>query len=242
MKSFNRLRQLNQVVVDLIDEKTLDNVVVADIATDHGYLAELLSRHKKVSKVIATDISQACLDKANELKLRCKLDKIETRLGDGLNPIKKADIVVMAGIGGYEIIKILSSQNKQDNLENKCNLFVLQPSKNAAELRQYLFQNKIGILRDFIVLSGGKFYPIIVVDFLENNVSLDTLFNVYFGRDNSTKNRVFVKYLCNVIEEYKFLEKMSKFDIEKSNDLITKYKIFDFAKKLYKDRKEKKDV
>jgi tRNA (adenine22-N1)-methyltransferase len=152
--------------VDLIDGKTLDNVVVADIATDHGYLAELLSRHKKVSKVIATDISQACLDKANELKLRCKLDKIETRLGDGLNPIKKADIVVMAGIGGYEIIKILTNQNRQDNGENKCNLFVLQPSKNAAELRRFLIQKNVGILSDFIEFSSGKFYPIIVADFL----------------------------------------------------------------------------
>ena len=242
MKSFNRLRQLNQVVVDLIDEKTLDDVVVADIATDHGYLAELLSRNEKVSKVIATDISQACLDKANELKLRCKLDKIETKLGDGLKPIDNVDIAVVAGIGGYEIINILSKQNKLKGGGNKCNLFVLQPSKNAAELRLFLIQNNIGVLRDFIVFSSGKFYPIIVVDFLENNTSSGSLFDVYFGRDNSIENKDFLKYLCYVMQEYKFLENMSNDDINKSNDLITKYDILNLSKNLYKNRKEKKDV
>ena len=232
MKSFNRLRRLNQVVVDLIDEKTLDAVVVADIATDHGYLAELLSRCEKVSKVIATDISQACLDKTNELKKRCNLDKIETKLGDGLQPIDSADISVMAGIGGYEIIKILSNQNTLINGKNKCDLFVFQPSKNAAELRLYLIEKNIANLRDFIVYSSGKFYPIIVASLLEKNNIEKTIFNVYFGRDNSIENNEFLRFLKSQIEDLEFLEKISKNDIQNSNDLKTKFEILELSKML----------
>lgn len=242
MKSFNRIKKLNQVVVDLIDEKTLDDVVVADIATDHGYLAELLSRNEKIKKVIATDISQACLDKVIDLKSRCKLDKIETILGDGLEPIDKVDVAVMAGIGGYEIIKILNNQNKLNDCENKCNLFVFQPSKNVAELRRYLIKIKVGLIRDFIVMSGKKFYPIIVASFVDGDVLEDTLFNVYFGRDNVVENKDFLMYLCYVIEEYKFLENLTNDDILKSDELITKFNIYNLAKELYNNRKEREDV
>ena len=73
MKSFNRIRRLNQTVDLIIKQYNLDDVVVADIATDHGYLAELLSRNNKISKVIASDISQNCLDKTNELVQRYNL-------------------------------------------------------------------------------------------------------------------------------------------------------------------------
>ena len=111
MKSFNRIRCLNNVVTDVISEYNIKDIVVADIATDHGYLAELLSRNHCIKKVYATDISQKCLDKTNELISRCNLKKIETRLGDGLNAVDHADISILAGIGGYEIIKIISNQN-----------------------------------------------------------------------------------------------------------------------------------
>ena len=80
MKSFNRIRVLNQEVCRIINEHKLTNVVVADIATDHGYLAEQLSKNEKISKVYATDISQKCLDKTNKLKEEFNLDNIETKI------------------------------------------------------------------------------------------------------------------------------------------------------------------
>ncbi|MBR3885729.1 MAG: SAM-dependent methyltransferase [Clostridia bacterium] len=237
MKSFNRIRRLNQLVGEIIDEYKLDNVVVADIATDHGYLAELLSRNDKISKVIATDISQACLDKTNELKQRCGLDKIETRLGDGLKPIDTVDFAVLAGIGGYEIIKILDKQNSFQTGKNKCELFVLQPSKNAAELRLFLIEKNYKIVRDFIVFSSGKFYPMIVVDLNEINDTEKSIFNIYFGKDNNLKNSDFLRFLDRQIRDLEFIEKLSKLDIENSNDLKTKFEIFELAKKLIKKSK-----
>ena len=232
MKSFNRIRCLNNVVEEIINKNKLKDVIVADIATDHGYLAELLSRNDNVSKVIATDISQKCLDKTNDLKNKFNLDKIETRLGDGLEPIEIADMVVIAGVGGYEIIKILNTHNKKNNNENKCNIFVLQPSKNAVDLRLFLIEKNIKILLDFLVFSGGKFYPIIVANLLENNDTEANLFNVYFGRENDVNNEVFIRFLNCQMNKLKFLENLSCDEINNSNELKTKFDIYDLVKNL----------
>ena len=237
MKSFNRLRCLNKVVSDVIEKLGFSNIVVADIASDHGYLAELLSRNDKVKKVFATDISQKCLDKTNELKSRCNLDKVETKLGDGLTPICGCDLAVMAGIGGYEIIRILDNQNKLETGENKCNIFVFQPSKNPVELRMYLINQNIEIISDFIVFSGGRFYPIIVVNLMKKNDTEKTLFNLYFGKDNSLKSNDFLKFLNAQLEELKFIEKIDFEDIKISNDLKTKLELFNLVKRLIEKSK-----
>ena len=232
MKSFNRLRCLNRAVFDLIDEINLKNAIVADIATDHGYLAELISRNEKVLKVYATDISRKCLEKADELKKRCNLKKIETRLGDGLDPIDCVDLVVVAGIGGYEIIRMIDVQNIKSDGERKCNYFILQPTKNVVELRSYLIDKKFEIIRDYIVYSGGKFYPIIIVDLSKKSVIDKSMFNLHFGKSNNVKNCDFVRYLKMRIEELKFVKKLKREDFENSNDLKTKLKIYELAKKL----------
>ena len=232
MKSFNRIRRLNQIVGDIIKQRNLSSVIVADIATDHGYLAELLSRNESVLKVVATDISQKCLDKTNELKQRCNLDKIETKLGDGLDPVEFADLAVMAGIGGYEIIKIISHQNIDKNGEKKCKLFVLQPSKNAVELRHFLIDENVKIVLDFIVFSGGRFYPIIVVDLAQDCDTEKSIFNLYFGRDNTLENIDFLRFLRRQVDDLKFLENMEKTTINDSYELKTKFEILQLAKNL----------
>ena len=235
MKSFNRIRRLNNIADEIIKDYNLSDIIVADIATDHGYLAELLARHDRIKKVYATDISQKCLDKTNDLIARCGLYKIETKLGDGLNAIDRADLVFMAGIGGYEIIKILSNQNITIDNKKKCNLFILQPSKNAVELRAFLFELNVNIIKDFIVKSGGKFYPIIVVDLRQENTLKKDIFNLYFGKDNNIDNMDFVKYLIDQEAKLKFLETIDLSDV--SQGVKTKLKIYQLVEKLLKKYK-----
>ena len=235
MKSFNRIRCLNKVAQEIIEKYNLTDVTIADIATDHGYLAELLARNERVKKVYATDISQKCLDKTNELIKKCNLEKIETKLGDGLDPIDYTDISVMAGIGGYEIIKILSNQNITLNHKRKCDVFIFQPTKNFVELRQYLFDINANIIKDFIIKSGGKFYPIIVADLRQNNMIEKTIFNLYFGKDNSLQNADFVEYLLEQKNKLKFLDEL---DLTNQNDEIKiKFEIYQLVKELLKKYK-----
>lgn len=243
MKSFNRIRVLNNVVSDLIEKENMNNIVVADIATDHGYLAEQLCRNEKIAKVLATDISQKCLDKTNELKNKFNLDKIETRLGDGLKPIETAEIVVIAGVGGYEIIKMLSNQNITNSGEKKCCNFVLQPTKNFVDLRLWLIKQNIEIVSDFIVKSGGKFYPIISVNLNKKCTTIADIFNVYFGKSNDKNNPVFYEFLLDTKNRLNFILKLEKSEIENSNDLKTKKQVFELACELIKNYKgEMKNV
>ena len=236
MKSFNRIRALNKVVCDLIDSENLEGIVVADIATDHGYLSEQLSRNGKISKIIATDISQKCLDKTNELKKKFGLDKIETKLGDGLEPIDSAKIVVIAGVGGYEIIKMISNQNITKNGKKKCSIFVLQPSKNVVDVRLWLIKNDYKILLDKIVKSGGKFYPIIVVDLEKKCDTEPTIFNVYFGKNNSTENRDFYEFLLDTKTRFEFTQEQ-EFESDSSETIKTKKQIYNLASELIKKYK-----
>ena len=237
MKSFNRIRALNNVVCDLIEKENLNNIVVADIATDHGYLAEQLCKNEKIAKVFATDISQKCLDKTNELKNKFNLNKIETRLGDGLKPIEKVEIVVIAGIGGYEIIKMLSNQNITDSGEKKCNNFVLQPTKNFVDLRLWLVKENIEIVSDFVVKSGGKFYPIIVINLEKKCTMQANIFNIYFGRTNDKNNAVFYEFLLDTVERLKFVSLLEKSEIENSDNLKIKKQVFELAYELIKNYK-----
>ena len=76
------------------------NSIVADIGTDHGYIPVYLIENKISKKVIGTDISKGSLDKIIEyVKQMGFEDKIDTRLGDGLEVIKpyEIDTVIIAG-------------------------------------------------------------------------------------------------------------------------------------------------
>lgn len=232
MKSFNRIRKLVQTINDFIDEKKLNNVTIADIGADHGYLAEILTRNDKISKVFATDISKKCLNKTEELIKNNNLDKVETRLGDGLEPIDETDIVVVAGIGGYEIINMISNQNITKNGKIKSRFFVLEPSKNTVELREFLFDNNYAILKDFIIESAGRYYSIIVVDVCEKCDTERNIFNTYFGRDNSAENPEFLGFLKFQIELFDFLNELSETQIEADEKTKIKHEIYKLSKKI----------
>ena len=235
MKSFNRIRCLNQAVCDVIDNYNLNDIIVADVGADHGYLAELLSRNKKIKKIYATDISQKCLDKTNELISRCKLEKIETKLGDGLDAVDVVDVAVVAGMGGYEMINMLSNQNITINNQRKCSIFVLQPSRNAADLRSYLIDENVAIIQDFIVKSGGKFYPIIIVDLNKHAGIEKSVFNLYFGHGNNAQDPVFIEYLKDVISRLGVLKYLNKAD--KQDEVNVKIEIYELAKKIIENYK-----
>ena len=150
MKEIKRLR----VIADLIN---VGDNIVADIGCDHGILSKMLIDEHRALKVIATDISKQSLQKTIDLVEKNNLqEKIETRVGDGFDPIEneKIDFAIIAGMGGYEIIKIMESKNVE------IKKYILQPSKNqnVVGLRKYLNQNGYYIEKDFITLDRKRFY------------------------------------------------------------------------------------
>ena len=144
-------------------ERILSHVhakVLADIGCDHGKVAVYAVLRKLADKAIAADISKECLKKAEALAREKGADGVEFRVGDGMSVLKEdeADNVVIAGMGGRLICKILSAA---PNMNAK---FILVPHDDAPLLREYLAQNGYVKSRDEIVCSGGKFYPVIVCE------------------------------------------------------------------------------
>ncbi len=106
--------------------------VLADVGCDHGKLGVAAIECKKAQKVIFTDISAPSLAKARELaKRRGVEDRCEFFCGSGLCG-KTADCAVVAGMGGKEILAILS---KATELPQS---LVLNPMRGAPQLRQAL--------------------------------------------------------------------------------------------------------
>lgn len=224
MKTFKRIEKLKDAVL-VATENLNKNIVVADIATDHGYLAEALSKETVVEKVIATDISKKCLSKLEKLIAVNNLKKIETIVGDGLEPIQKIDVAVVAGVGGFEIIKMLSKQNETAFHERKCELFVLQPAQNVVELRNWIFENNIFVLKDYVVEDCERFYPIIIIDVSKTQINEKTVFNLWIGRDNDLKDEDFVLFLKDSLTFLEFLDGIPQERIECDETLKNKLQL-----------------
>lgn len=137
------------------------NSIVADIGTDHGYIPAYLIENNISKKVIGTDISKGSLDKIIEYIKELKFeDKIDTRLGDGLEVIKpyEVDTVIIAGMGGLLIRDILENHRKvSDSIID----FILQPMVAQKELREYLIENNFEIVGEELVKEENKYYEII---------------------------------------------------------------------------------
>jgi len=132
---------------------------VADIGCDHGYTSILLAKAGKAEKIIACDIGQAPLESAKKNILREGLtDRIECRLGDGLEPIKsfEAESVLISGMGGPLITEILDKRIEEFSFA------VLSPQSDFANFRRFLF-DRMDILKEEYLEEGGKFYRLFLV-------------------------------------------------------------------------------
>lgn len=237
MKTYKRILKLEEAVKFVCEyaDKDIKDFVAADIGTDHGYLAEKLSKLEHVRKVIASDISAKSLSKLQALIKSRKLTNIETVVGDGLEPIEKADVSVIAGIGGWEIIKILKTQNKTSDGDLKCKFFVIQPAQNVVELRTWLFNNKIEVILDYVIEDAERFYPIIIIDVSKKQSNRKSLQNIWLGRDCWRYSEDFRLFLKNLKESFVFLKDISKERAKEDKVLYQKYKLNRLIDKLLKD-------
>lgn len=129
--------------------------VIADIGTDHGYLAVELVVRGKAKRVIAGDVHKGPLSSAESyIKSLGLSDVIDCRLGDGLQVTKKGELngAICCGMGGFLMRDIVEAG--PELLE----FYVLQPQNGQAELRQYMVQKGYCILKEIIMKDMGKMY------------------------------------------------------------------------------------
>lgn len=149
MQLSKRLR----AVADLVP----GGMVPADVGTDHAYIPIALVEEGKIPRALAMDINQGPLTRAEEnIKAHGLEEKIETRLSDGLEKMKKgeADTVLIAGMGGLLTVRILSS--KREVLGGAT--LVLQPQSDLPSVRGWLTEEGYAITAEDLVLEDGKYY------------------------------------------------------------------------------------
>lgn len=160
--------------------------VFADVGCDHGYCSEYMLKNGFCQKAILSDISKGSLAKAERLLFEYIRDgRAVSVLGDGFAGVPSdVDEVLIAGMGGSEIVSILS--DSQSGFMPK--RFVFQPMHDAEKVRRYVLENGGYIDRDF-TFEDGKFYEVICGGNLKSigqvqDESAYTDAEYEFGREN----------------------------------------------------------
>ncbi len=144
-----------EAVASLVDE----GAIVADIGTDHAYVPIDLVRRGIVSCAIAMDVNEGPLKRAARHVRAAGLgDKIELRLSDGLGALlpKEADCVILAGMGGGLVMRILKAHMDVTRSLKSC---VLQPQSEIAKVRAFLLEEGFFIMDEQMIYEEGKYYP-----------------------------------------------------------------------------------
>jgi len=131
---------------------------VADVGCDHAYISIYLARNKISPSIIAMDINKGPLERAKSNIERYGCERvIETRLSDGLEKLKpgEADSIVVAGMGGPLMVKILS-EGRESMLAAR--ELILQPQSEIYKVRQFLKEQQFAITAENMVIDEGKYY------------------------------------------------------------------------------------
>lgn len=166
----------------------------ADIGCDHGFVAELAVKNGIAEKVYISDISAKCLAKAEKLlAVHIRTGTVESYVSDGFAAFEETpDQVLIAGMGGEEIVRILSEAKELPER------LVLQPMKNASAVRRFLTQNGYKLLED-VTFREVKFYDVICAERGKDELTPDEEF---FGRTNlETRPEAFLEKIGNEIAD-----------------------------------------
>lgn len=150
--------------------------VVCDVGCDHGYVSIFLVKTKKCPKVYALDVREGPLERARQhVEAYACTEYIEIIRSDGMKemPSGIADTLILAGMGGRLVIKILSESMEKIR---KMKELVLQPQSEIGLVREFIRKEGFALADEDMVEEDGKYYPVMRAvwnsktgDFCENN-------------------------------------------------------------------------
>lgn len=147
-----------QLLADMVPA----GVRLADIGTDHGYLPVWLLQQGRIAFAIAADISPDPLDHARQSAQEYGVDGMDFRLCGGLDGImpEEVDMIVIAGMGGETIIRILESAPWT---KDGSHTLLLQPMTKTGLLRDWLADHGYRFVKERLVWDKDILYPIMQV-------------------------------------------------------------------------------
>ena len=208
--------------------KLVEGRIVCDVGCDHGKLAQFLLRKNKVDFMYVSDISLPSLAKAIKLLDRYGYTNYRALCCDGLSGYDglRIDECIIAGMGGEEIIKIIS------NSPIKINSFILSPQHNIVEVKNYMINKGYAILQDKIIKDGHKFYNIFKCK-LGMECSEYSESELRFGKDyNSEEVYDLLDYLD--YEEKKVNTLINQVNEERKTELRVYLKLIEKTRKDWK--------
>ena len=171
---------------------------LADIGTDHAYLPVWLCRIGRCPCAIAADINPEPLKRGQSTIIESGMSgRINTRLSNGLKEIKsdEADDIVIAGMGGELIAKILSECSFATDSSKH---FILQPMTKSEVLIAWLCENGFKILKQDCCVASGKCYTVILAEYSGEKHIADELY-CYLGELSPKSNETHLRFVAGHI-------------------------------------------
>lgn len=131
--------------------------IAADVGCDHAQLACRLAMEKS-ALVIASDVRDGPLEAARRTVSETGVENIRIVKSDGLAEIDFADDVIICGMGGELIARIIGGCR----FLNADTRFILQPMTRAEFLRNWLYENGFELLEERIAYDGERGYTVML--------------------------------------------------------------------------------
>ena len=195
-----RLKAVHDIAVEGLDDLTSRRII--DVGSDHGHLSLYSLINDNFSSAVLTDIHEAPAKRSEQtLRMYGFADRTEVYCTDGLDGVelKKGDIVVMAGLGGNNMIDIMTRVIGREEPELlKSIVWCLQPQKSSDKLRAFLFEKGFSIEDENSCEDRGLYYVIMKVRYT-GVLSSYSLLEKYYGpvilRRAKAEEPVVLKYI-----------------------------------------------
>lgn len=185
--------------------------IVCDVGTDHALLAAYLITNGKCEKVIASDINEGPLESAGKTVEKYGISgKVDLVLSDGLKNVNGEGVsdIVIAGMGGETIVKILSECQFDLNGIR----LILQPMTKAEILRKWLFMYGFSVISEKGVAVGEKLYTVITATAMPECGFLTEFESLrgFFDDDDEIGRNIRLKEVERLLKVSDSLKKASK--------------------------------
>ena len=157
---------------------------VADIGTDHAILPIILRRRGYKGYIVAGDINEGPLKKAERGLLEAEIDDVELKLCNGLESIdgSRIDTIVVAGMGGDTITGILDRglYDMPEWADRSDYKLILHPVIKPEILRYWLVNNGFRISGENYIEDNGILCQLICAEPGESEKYMDS--ELYVGK------------------------------------------------------------
>ena len=149
---------------------------IADIGSDHSYLAKYLLDKNIISYALCVEAVLGPYNKSHKNLIKyINEGKADVILSYGIDDVSPDIIegIIIAGMGGNLILEILS-KNTEKLREFK--RIILQPQNAHSDVRKFLHRNGLEIINEAVVYEKNKFYEIICAESADEIKSREDIF------------------------------------------------------------------